>query len=235
MKTNEKRRILVIGWYGSETIGDRAILDGIITFFKEYYSDIEISIASINDYFSLRTVHEDLALWDEERASVIDVFNRKKLLEAIKESDYVVFGGGPIMSGINELELMARIFMVAKKHKKKTIIFGCSIEKRILKTRLSGAFTVLIQNTDVAIFRDVSSVEIVNEVDRKCKAYFAPDPAIYSVCKFQEEKPCISQKEYIAINFRNLKGIHLEEKVIYDELQSVVEALTNKGVEIYME
>ncbi len=40
-------RILIIGWYGTETIGDRAILAGLISFFSKVYRCFEIKIGSL--------------------------------------------------------------------------------------------------------------------------------------------------------------------------------------------
>ena len=40
-------KIVIIGWYGTETIGDRAILAGLLHLFAETYSSLEVSIGSL--------------------------------------------------------------------------------------------------------------------------------------------------------------------------------------------
>ena len=58
-------RVLIIGWYGTETIGDRAILAGILRSLDSYLnSDILLTIGSLYPYISERTIFEDRELYD---------------------------------------------------------------------------------------------------------------------------------------------------------------------------
>lgn len=52
-------KIVIIGWYGTETIGDRAILAGIIRMLATSFRDIEIMLGSILPFFTERTLQED--------------------------------------------------------------------------------------------------------------------------------------------------------------------------------
>ena len=100
-------RITVIGWYGTETIGDRAILAGLFSFFKKAYGDCEIQIGSLYPFYSERMLNEDFSFWKQIVGDNLKVtqFNSKKAKElklAIKNSDLLVMGGGPLMH-IDEL------------------------------------------------------------------------------------------------------------------------------------
>jgi polysaccharide pyruvyl transferase WcaK-like protein len=53
-------KITVIGWYGTETIGDRAILAGLLSLFDEVFGDFELKLGSIYPFFSERTLYEDM-------------------------------------------------------------------------------------------------------------------------------------------------------------------------------
>ena len=45
-----KLKATVIGWYGTETIGDRAILSGILRLLSEVASDITIELGALYPY-----------------------------------------------------------------------------------------------------------------------------------------------------------------------------------------
>ena len=43
-------KITIIGWYGTETIGDRAILAGLISIFNQAYDEFEVKLGSLNPF-----------------------------------------------------------------------------------------------------------------------------------------------------------------------------------------
>jgi polysaccharide pyruvyl transferase WcaK-like protein len=95
-------KITIIGWYGTETIGDRAILSGIFTFFKKAFREFEVKLGSLYPFFTQRTLNEDHNFWEEScnYTFPVQLFDSKKVQEldkAIKDSDLVVMGGGPLM------------------------------------------------------------------------------------------------------------------------------------------
>lgn len=51
--------ITIIGWYGTETIGDRAILAGIISLLSKSISNLSIRLGSLYPFYSERTLYED--------------------------------------------------------------------------------------------------------------------------------------------------------------------------------
>ena len=60
-----KIKATVIGWYGTETIGDRAILAGIIRLLSEVASDITIDLGSLYPILSERTLSDDGAFFEQ--------------------------------------------------------------------------------------------------------------------------------------------------------------------------
>ena len=44
-------RVCITGWYGTETLGDRAILIGIVGILKNFSKEIEISLLSFYPFF----------------------------------------------------------------------------------------------------------------------------------------------------------------------------------------
>ena len=51
--------INIVGWYGTETIGDRAILAGLVHIFSKVFDEYEIQLGSLFPDFTERTVLED--------------------------------------------------------------------------------------------------------------------------------------------------------------------------------
>ena len=101
-------KITIIGWYGTETIGDRAILAGLISFFHKSLDNFEIKLGSLYPFFTERTVDEDHAFYRQfvGKDIKIDIFNSKDskaLVKAIRASDLVVMGGGPLWIWMNYL------------------------------------------------------------------------------------------------------------------------------------
>ena len=56
-------KIIILGWYGTETIGDRAILDGILNIYGKITSNITCSIASLYPLFTERTLLMDSSIY----------------------------------------------------------------------------------------------------------------------------------------------------------------------------
>ena len=109
-------KILITGWYGTETHGDKAILSGIINLLKKNISDVHISIHSSNLFYTKQTLQEI----SQENISILsskNLSNKKKL----SKYDYIFFGGGPIMDVINIIE----IFKLLKFSKKITQNLYC--------------------------------------------------------------------------------------------------------------
>ena len=93
--------ICVIGWYGSETLGDRAILDGIIYVFSGISRILNISIGALYPVLTERTLYEDGDFYarhcDELNMHCFNVKEPSELQDHICQADIVIMGGGPLM------------------------------------------------------------------------------------------------------------------------------------------
>lgn len=131
-------KIVIIGWYGTETIGDRAIIAGLISFFNKTFDNFELSIGSIYPFYSQRMINEDYEFWTKilNYNLKLDIFDSKvtkELNNAIKNADLVVMGGGPLMH-ISPMYMIEYAFKKAKKEKKLTAILGCGVGPIFKKT-----------------------------------------------------------------------------------------------------
>lgn len=204
-------KITIIGWYGTETIGDRAILAGLISFFNKTYDNFEIKLGSLYPFFSQRSINEDYSFYKEiiKKDFKIDIFNSKKskeLVNAIKDSDLVVMGGGPLMD-LAEVFMVEYAFRKAKKIGVKTALLGCGIGPLFCEEYKKSVFYIT-KNSDLIILRDNVSKNSLREIYRDYKqvlddisVYVSYDPAVECTLEYKKSNN-VEQKKYIAVNLR---------------------------------
>lgn len=218
-------KITIIGWYGTETIGDRAILTGIISVLSHTYGNIEISIGSIYPFFTERTIKEDYGLWEKIcnrkiQASIFDSKKSKELNYAIKNSEILVMGGGPLMH-IEEMYMIDYAFKKAKKTSKKTIIFGSGIGP-IFNKNYHKILISILKNSDIIYLRDSTSIKTLKTINggstiiNNKNIYISHDPAIIP-CLYYRESNFAKNGNYIAINLREFSGSYSKNAINNNE------------------
>lgn len=212
------KKIVIIGWYGTETIGDRAILAGLISFlYQAYGPEFDLKVGSLYPFFTERTVNEDYSFWkklcDGEKFNV-DIFDTKKYWElddAIKWSDIVIMGGGPLMDA-SELSMVEYAFKKAKKTGKQTAVLGCGVGP-LFKRKYQKKVVNIVKYSDLTIFRDTISHkrfdDLVNmygvDIDQN-SVHDSLCPSIeacLSYKKFYPDMPQRYKEDYIAVNLRD--------------------------------
>lgn len=204
-------KITIIGWYGTETIGDRAILAGLFSFFNKSYEDFEIKLGSLYPFFSERTINEDYSFYKEiiNKDFKIEIFNSKdskELIDAIKSTDLVAMGGGPLMD-LDELFMVEYAFKKAKKLGKKTALLGCGVGPLFHKKYRKSVLEIS-KNSDITILRDKKSKDNLEEIYKEFNQYFKNeliytsfDPAVECTLQYNTQNQKI-EEEYISINLR---------------------------------
>lgn len=147
---NKKYSILIVGWYGTETVGDKAILAGIVNAYKlKYGDDLNIVIGSLYPFITDKTLKE-LSL----KAEVIST-SSLDFLRYSKACDEVIMGGGPLMD-LNELYVPLLAFHVAKKYDKKRTVYGCGLGP-IKKEKYKVAIKQILELSNEIKLRDTAS------------------------------------------------------------------------------
>lgn len=194
-------KVTIIGWYGTETIGDRAILAGIFSILGKCYGEYEVQLGAIYPFFTQRTLMEDGGFYGQCAGNSnlkIDIFNTqevKQLNSSLKWCDVLVMGGGPLM-GMWSLYLVEYAFAKAKDLKKKTVIVGCGVGPMILK-RYEKCLKHIVEKSDVTIFRDQLSANEYKRIAGKSKkrVLWAIDPAVLAAQRFWELNPQVIEKQ----------------------------------------
>lgn len=166
-----KKSVLICGWYGTETLGDKAIIAGIIQTIKESLgNDVLINIASLYPYVTEMTMRQMIEF---KNCKVITI---EQALQISGQTDYVMFGGGPLMA-IDSIAPMQVIFENAKKGRAKTIVAGCGVGP-LGEDRFNNSIKRILELSDRRIYRDHKSkqnavylgVDAINDI-------VAEDPA----------------------------------------------------------
>jgi polysaccharide pyruvyl transferase WcaK-like protein len=232
--------ITIVGWYGTETIGDRAILCGLISYFNKAYDCFDVKIGSLNPFFTQRTLDEDYDFYKEviNKDINIEIFNSKdskELLKVIKKSDLVAMGGGPMMD-LDELFMVEYAFKVSKKQGVKTALLGCGVGPLFHKKFRKSVLEVSL-NSDIIILRDSKSKENLKLIYQEFNKPFdgdlvnvSFDPSVECAIQYNKFNKMVC-KDYIAVNLREFPleyNKKFSSNNIDNEIKTFIELLSNK-------
>jgi len=148
-------KILIIGWYGTETVGDKAILAGIIQDYHRRFPSFQLTIASIYPFITRQTLQE-LRI----EAKIIPTYSPKFPL-ACASADEVVMGGGPLMD-MDALSIPLWGFFVARIFGKRRVIFGCGLGP-LKQPQYIEAVKRILRLADEVYLRDSASVALAQQ------------------------------------------------------------------------
>lgn len=212
-------KITIVGWYGTETIGDRAILGGLLKSFSDTeVNEIHISLGCLNPFYSQRMVTEDARFFREitnnklKSLEIFDSKDAKALKCCIKFSDLLVIGGGPLMD-LPELNMLEYSFKVAKKLNVKRAILGCGVGPLFLKNNRALVGRI-VKLSNLTILRDNASREFLLDIKKEFgfkiddnNIHVNFDPAVNCTFGYLSSlnKPISYQDkdDYIAVNLRS--------------------------------
>lgn len=182
-KLDSPKELYITGWYGTETTGDKAILGGIIREARGICPELNhVHVSSIVPYFTEETM-EQLSIGDIGY-SVIGRGWRDNG-RAIRRSDWVVMGGGPLME-LYEVYTVLLTVMRAWLRGKRTVIWGCGIGP-LHKKGMKRAVRLLLKLSDLIILRDAFSPTVYPAVTKGIEYHPCIDPAVQYLLDVRDE------------------------------------------------
>lgn len=163
-------KVLIVGWYGTETVGDKAILGGILEQYKAKLPQATFIISSLYPFVTERTIQE-LKI----DAQIVPVFSSDFFAWASVVNE-VVIGGGPLME-LEELSLLLWAFYLGKKNNARTIVFGCGIGPLYTEEKIN-AVTEILGLSDEIYLRDEESINTGNRLIGRSDIKNIGDPAV---------------------------------------------------------
>jgi polysaccharide pyruvyl transferase WcaK-like protein/MoaA/NifB/PqqE/SkfB family radical SAM enzyme len=118
------RKILLVGWYGTETAGDIAILSGILREYLAVNPQLSFILFSLYPFYTKLTLSEMDNLL--ARHVTVRPYHGVLAWQAIEACQAVVMAGGPLMD-IPQTRLIASIFLLFRNRGKRCMVEGCGI------------------------------------------------------------------------------------------------------------
>ncbi len=147
-----KKTILICGWYGTETLGDKAIVGGILESFRDVFGEnVKFVVASLNPYVTEMTRRQ------MPEFKGVDVVSIESAIGMASTVDMAVFGGGPLMA-IPPLAPMEIIFERAKKSGAITLAAGVGVGP-LGEEWLNESIGRILSLCDYRFYRDERSLK----------------------------------------------------------------------------
>jgi polysaccharide pyruvyl transferase CsaB len=201
-----KNSILISGYYGFDNSGDDAILKAIVKDIKECNQKINIKVLS-NNPFKTENMYP---------VTAVNRFKITEVLEAIKDSDLFISGGGSLLQDVTStrslLYYLALMFC-ARLCRKPIMVYANGIGP--IDRKINRFFTKKILNkVDLITLRDKGSREYVESLGVKNKnIHVTADPVFTLLPSHPEEVNQIFKNEkiprdkrIIGISVRQWKG-----------------------------
>lgn len=168
---NVAPKILLCGWYGTETLGDKAILAGVVRLLRDVYEAPVLSVASLEYYVSENTRRQM-----PELSNVMTV-SHPEAHRQIEDGEYdaVFMAGGPLMAAVDECLEIAELFARARKHALPVGVIGCGVGP--LQEGRNNFLKAVLKYSNVKVFRDEKSLDLANSLGLGDGAIAGVDPA----------------------------------------------------------
>lgn len=148
-------RILLAGWYGTETQGDKAILGGVVGRLRAAFPAARFDIASLEPFVTRHTAKQMPELGLERVHSMAEAF----AAVAAGEIDLVVIAGGPLMAPVVEILDLAELVSAAAARGIASLVAGCGIGPLDGSAR-DKAIALLLDRASAVVLRDEASAAL---------------------------------------------------------------------------
>lgn len=166
----QKKRILLSGYYGFSNAGDEAILSALVSSLRaEMDADITVLSASPEDTSELYEV------------DAVQRMSLKHVLGALDNCDMLISGGGSLLQDVTSMKSLIyylSIIKMAMMKKKKVMILGQGIGplKKGISRYLAGR---TLNKADMITVRDAHSKELLREIGvKKPEITITADPTL---------------------------------------------------------
>jgi MoaA/NifB/PqqE/SkfB family radical SAM enzyme/polysaccharide pyruvyl transferase WcaK-like protein len=175
------KKVLIIGWYGTETAGDKAILWSIIQQLQSRENPpLQIYLSSLFPFISRWTVKE----MQLNNIKITETYSLE-FEKICSEVDEIIIGGGPLMD-IEPLDHLLYAFIQGSKTGAVNRVEGCGIGP-LISPLYTQVVSEILRLADSISLRDSSS-------SQRCQSEFGisnmttiPDPATNYVLNVKDE------------------------------------------------
>ncbi len=193
IRNAKTKQVLITGWYGTETVGDKAILGSIFDYYSQKYEEVNFVVSSLYPFVTKKTLREI-----NVQSAIIDVYSYN-FIKSIYLSDVIVMGGGPLMD-IGEMAIPLWAFTLAKQKGIQTHIFGCGLGPLKNLDTIKSIF----KYSDQIWLRDQASVQLAKKAvsDSDCIILYGDPAKNYVLKRSKELIQARREKPYFALFLR---------------------------------
>ena len=195
--SSRAKRVLICGWYGTETLGDKAIVAGVINAMRaQLGDDLAFTVASLNPYITEMTRSQMPELND------VEIVTLEQASSLSATMDYVVFGGGPVMA-IEPLAPMEVVFERARAAGVTTIAAGVGVGP-LGRPWLNQSIARILELCDFRIYRDEKSRRNAMGLGVRAEEdLVAEDPAYTWLCDLPCESSSNDRHKVLLLGLRD--------------------------------
>jgi polysaccharide pyruvyl transferase WcaK-like protein len=179
IKVKQWRKVLITGWYGTETQGDKAILGEVLHFIKSAAPDCKVVLTTLHKGISEQTNKE----LNDLKGVVLVELDKAYSPALIREMDAVVVGGGPLMESAS-MKHLGYIFAEAFRQGKDRVIFGCGVGP-IHSKEVEDITRYMLHVCQAGFLRDKESYDLAGRLYPSHVLKFACDPAVGFVSRWR--------------------------------------------------
>lgn len=207
---NDVRRVLLVGWYGTETLGDVAILEGILRSYLKKNPRLEFILPSQYPEYSVLSLDETLRSLREEFDIQISIvrYEDKWVIQKNADCDLVAFAGGPLMD-LDELHWMVLIFQNARSADRYCVVEGCGIGP-VHRTESREAILALLRMAHQIRLRDRQSSDLAKKWGISKTMQIVSDPSTIALSSWGDAAMDVLEPPYIVCCLREPTDEYLE-------------------------
>ena len=167
------RRVLVLGWYGTETAGDIAILGGLLLKYSTRGTQ-SFTVLSLYPYYSrltLKPLAAELGIRLE-----IEAYDSPRVIDHLEDFDTVIMGGGPLMD-LEQTKLIRNFFRRARARGIPCHLEGCGLGPLHHERFRKVVAEILALSTEIRL-RDSASADFARQLAGDLPREVVPDPSI---------------------------------------------------------
>lgn len=229
-----KKSIFITGWYGTETTGDKAIIAGIYNQITKHNPNAAFVVSSIIPYFTEETVKE-LGF----KNTTVVKRNSQEEKEAIRKSDLVIMGGGPLMHIKETIEVL-QAFEEAVENGIPTCVYSCGIGP-LHSEKYKQVVRKILQLSCFTYVRDLNSLKAYPDVTEGINITANVDGAVAYLLDFNHHTQYEDNKKILACirdwpknytKFIDKESFEKAKSIFIEKLCEQVKKLTDKGFQV---
>ncbi|WP_213422578.1 polysaccharide pyruvyl transferase family protein [Bhargavaea massiliensis] len=222
---------------GAKNMGDEFILKCLVRKIKDYDKNAAITVTSLDPEYTVSAIGDNIEAteWRGIGLTKAALKNMNLLKAAIKNTDYVVIGGGGLLQDVHSVATIPRYLIsavFAKIYNKKVIYYSMGVGPIKNKVLISLVRDISNKFVDYISVRDEASQNYLKNIGVTTKIDVTSDP-VFSISEYvpSNRDHCHrAESTKIGICFRQFKTTKETE----NQIEKLISELEKRNKQIYL-